>query len=214
MIGLFGGTFNPIHSGHLRSVNLLNEVVGFDKVHWILSARPPHKGDISTSIEHRFSMLQLALQSDSDFVADGCEISRTEKSYTYTTIQHFRKRYPVQSLCLIIGGDSLQSLHTWYRFEDIVDEVHVIVMQRPGYVNDIPSFLSSRQVQSGSELQEFTSGKLLMFEGSDFDVSSTQLRQALNKCNTVDADLDLIENFIPKSVINYIRQHRLYSEIV
>ncbi len=211
LIGLFGGTFDPIHLGHLQSVSLLDKVLGFNRVYWVLSARPPHKESINVSIEHRYAMLQLVLQNHSNFVADDTEIARADKSYTYTTVESFRERYPEKSLCLIIGGDSLHNLHTWYRYEDLLEQVNLIVMQRPGYTMQLPSFLHKRQVQSRNQFNADKVGQLLLFRNSDFDVSSTKIRNILAEKKSSKSDQILIKNFLPQSVTNYIEQHKLYK---
>lgn len=210
LIGLFGGTFDPVHQGHLNSVSLLDKSLQFEHVYWILSARPPHKNELSASIEHRYAMLELALQKHQHYLPDDSEVTRTEASYTYTTAQHFRERYPNASLCLIVGADSLQNLHTWYRYEELIDQVHLVVMHRPGYSMDIPEFLTNRQVDSEQELRESTAGKLLFFEQSNFDVSSTQLRGELKKGLNFQDQHVQAEQLLSKPVLNYIQHHQLY----
>jgi len=210
LIGLFGGTFDPVHQGHLNSVSLLDKALQFERVHWVLSARPPHKNELSANVEHRYAMLQLALQNYQHYLPDDSEISRAEASYTYTTTQYFRERYPDNSLCLIIGADSLQNLHTWYRYNELIDEVHLVVMHRPGYSMEIPKYLSNRQVSSSKDLSQSIAGKLLLFEQSDFDISSTQLREQLREGLLDRKQQGHVDQYLSKSVLDYIQQHKLY----
>ena len=133
LIGIFGGTFDPIHYGHINAVNQLHRKLKFERVHWVLSARPPHKDGTNASVTQRFEMLKLALSEIPDNFADDCEIRRDQKSYTIDTVEHFRKLYPEHRLCLIIGGDSFMNLPSWHRYTELLEMVHIVVMARPGY---------------------------------------------------------------------------------
>ena len=210
LIGVFGGTFDPIHLGHLQSIKLLDQELRFDQIHWVLSARPPHKDEVAVSIEHRFTMLQLALKDNANYYPDDREISRVEKSYTLDTVQQFKQQYPNDKLCLIIGGDSLQKLHTWSRYEILIDQLHLVVMHRPGYAFEVPDYLQGRLVKP-DQLSKFNAGKLVLFSQSEFDISSTRLRQALTQKISTKSDQILIQQFIAPPVFDYIQQHRLYK---
>ncbi|MDB4512027.1 nicotinate (nicotinamide) nucleotide adenylyltransferase [Arenicella sp.] len=212
LIGIFGGTFDPIHLGHLHSIKLLDEEIRFARIHWVLSARPPHKDQVMTSIQHRFAMLQLALQASQHYYPDDREINRTEKSYTIDTVQQFRCEYPNAKLCLIIGGDSLLKLHTWSRYEALIEQIHLIVMHRPGYVLEVPDYLQDRLIEP-HQLGNYDAGKLVLFRPSEFDVSSTKLRQALSQEILTKSNQLLIEQFIAPSVLDYIQQQRLYKTV-
>jgi nicotinate-nucleotide adenylyltransferase len=207
LIGIFGGTFDPIHLGHLRAMQMLSAQISFDAVHWVLSARPPHKDQTSASVEHRFKMLQLAIEDQPNYIADDLEIKRSEQSYTVDTVEAFRERYPGFELCLIIGGDSLLSLPSWHRYNELVGMVNWVVMNRPGYPLDLPQALSQRMVSSIDQLQNGAIGKIWLFESSEFDISSTQLRAEL-----ADRSNDnLSKVFLPKAVFSYIREQQLYK---
>ena len=156
LVGIFGGTFDPIHQGHVGALNLLCEKFTFKHVHWVLSARPPHKDQVSASIEQRFEMLQLALKGNDIYIADDVEISRQEKSYTVDTVEYFRQCYPNAKLLVIIGSDSLLNLPSWHRYSELVEQVNWIVMHRPGYslqLNDCLLYTSpSPRDQRGSRM--------------------------------------------------------------
>lgn len=211
LIGIFGGTFDPVHLGHLLSIELLDQACGFDQIHWVLSARPPHKDQVSATIEHRFAMLQLALHKMPNYIPDDIEMSRETSSYTFDTVQQFKRNFANDTLCLIIGGDSLQKLHTWYRYNELIDLVHLVVMHRPGYDFDVPDYLIDRQVKA-DQLSEFNSGKLVLFSNSEFDISSTELRQAIMEEFPTKPSQSLVKQYIASPVIDYIRQHRLYRK--
>ena len=213
MIGIFGGTFDPVHLGHLGAIQQLDQYLQFANVHWVLSARPPHKNSVSASISERFNMLQLALVDSPSYNADDCEIDRSEVSYTYHTVQHFKRRYPGQALCLIIGGDSLPQLSSWYRYRDLIEDIHIVVMARPGHDFDVPDFLAGRVVESAAQMLDQPDQALLLFEQTDFAVSSTQVREMLSE---IDYECPLAEfrevfkELLPMLVIDYIHGRQSY----
>jgi len=226
LVGIFGGTFDPVHSGHLASVDLLVEHLGFARVYWVLSARPPHKDHITASIEHRFEMLRRVLDEHAElrststqdqaleaasacrYIADASEADRSEKSYTIDTVEAFATQFPSDKLCLIIGADSLHNLPTWHRYSELIDKVHWVVMNRPGYSMKVPTELSSRVVKTPAQLIA-KSGRIMLFNQSDFAISSTELRTELAKPQGYNAKL--VKQFLPSAVINYIRAKQLYK---
>ncbi|GAA6136667.1 hypothetical protein NBRC116583_04140 [Arenicella sp. 4NH20-0111] len=209
LIGLFGGTFDPIHFGHTKSIDLLHSLVPFDQIYWVLSARPPHKDAVSASIKDRFEMLKLALGNRLDYFADDTEITRTSKSYTIDTVETFKKRYPSAHFCVVIGGDSLQTLHKWHRYEELITSVNWLVMHRPGYPLEVPRELRQRLVESPTQLQHHNSGKIWVCSESQFNVSSTRLRAALAKPNGWQDSI--VRDFLAPEVVSYIRSNNLYQ---
>ena len=213
MIAIFGGTFDPVHLGHLGAIHQLDQQLHFTKIHWVLSARPPHKNAVSASISDRFDMLQLALADSPNYIADGCEIDRPDTSYTYHTVQHFKRRYPGQALCLIIGGDSLPNLSSWYRYRELIDDIHIVVMARPGHKFAVPDVLADRVFESAAAMLAQTDQALLLFDQTDYSVSSTKVRQILSE---IDRGCPLAEfrevfkDLLPMSVIDYIHGRQSY----
>jgi len=207
-IGLFGGTFDPPHEGHLGAIKALDTVLKFDQIHWILSARPPHKDEVSASIEQRFEMLGLALQGHQKYIADDTEISRTEKSYTIDTIKHFKQAMPQADLVLIIGTDSLLKLDTWHRADELVELVNLVVISRPGFTPEVPVFMRDRQLEHIQQLSDFPAGKLALFNDSNFDVSSTKIRKLLN--SESKKTQQKAAQYLPSQVYNYILREQLY----
>jgi len=209
-IGLFGGTFDPVHLGHLNAINRLSDELEFEHVYWVLSARPPHKSRTSASIEHRFAMLKLALAGYDRYVPDDTEISRSSISYTIDTVKTFQQRDSGACINLIIGGDSLAKLDTWHRYLELIEQVNLIVMHRPGYSLDVPEYLRDRLVPSVRELAD-TIGKMALFEQTEFDISSTQLRKALSINGSNDVEPECVAEYLPLSVKDYIQQQQLYK---
>lgn len=209
LIGLFGGTFDPVHFGHRKSLDLLTTRLKFDRVHWVLSARPPHKDSVSASIEHRFAMLKLALDDREDYLADETEIVRQEKSYTIDTVEVFKQRNSDARFCVVIGGDSLHTLHRWHRYSELMGLVNWVVMHRPGYPLQVPRELASRLVESPAQLEQHESGKIWVCKASHFDVSSTKLRAAL--AEEQGWQYPIVQEYLAPSVIHYIRANKLYK---
>ena len=209
LIGVFGGTFDPIHFGHINALNQLQRQLNFERVHWVLSARPPHKNGTSANSAQRFEMLQLALSEMPDYIADDCEIRRAEKSYTIDTIEHFKKLYPEHRLCLIIGGDSFIKLPTWHRYAELIEMVHIVVMARPGYKLENSEVLKTRKTCSLELLAEQQNASIAFFEHSRFDISSTRLRAELFAQKNVSSDL--LKDWLPEKVINYIQATQSYK---
>jgi len=206
-IGIFGGTFDPIHEGHLNAMNMLCQQVSFDAVHWVLSARPPHKDRVTASIEHRFNMMELALNDLSVHIANDIEIKRNQKSYTVDTVEAFKAIHPHAKICVIIGGDSLLNLPKWHRYEELIDMVNWAVMNRPGYRLNLPEELQQRLVSTPESLVGGSNGNIWIFEASEFDISSTRLRDELASSQSGH----LSKEFLPKAVFSYIREQQLYK---
>jgi len=173
LVGIFGGTFDPVHQGHVHALDLLCQTLSFKRIHWILSARPPHKDQVSASIEQRFEMLQLALAGKKVYFPDDSEIVRQEKSYTVDTVELFREKYPKTNLVVIIGSDSLLNLPSWHRYKELIEQVNWVVMHRPGYSLDLSDELKSRFVDDVDQFKESSGGALWLFEHSNFAISST-----------------------------------------
>ena len=212
LVAIFGGTFDPVHRGHLGALQSICEHLSPVEVYWVLSARPPHKQSTSASIEQRYKMLQIALQDEPQHIADRTEIDRQARSYTYDTVLAFQRRFADRNLVLIIGADSLQQLHAWYRYEDLVDQVNIIALNRPGYNVQVPEYLGSRLVDSIAELRAHAAGKLLCYPHTEFDVSSTRLRSILRlplDDRSNEEEQYLRDNIKPE-VLDYIFNQKLY----
>lgn len=209
LIGIFGGTFDPLHLGHLSAVNELCTLIKFEAVHWVLSARPPHKDQISASIEQRFMMLELGLGDFPEYIADDREIKRAETSYTLDTVLEFEQQYPDHSLCLIIGGDSLLRLTTWYRYQELIDRVHLLVMARPGYELIVPEFLQARKIDSLEMLDKQDDPSLVIYQHSNYDISSTHIRSILG--SSAASDRKVLKQLLPEPLIDYIQAEQSYK---
>lgn len=206
IVGIFGGTFDPIHQGHLKSLALLGEHIAFDKVHWVLSARPPHKETVSSAIKDRFAMLELALQTEPNYIADDREVQRDKPSYTYETLMTFKQQYVNDSLYLILGADNLTNLHSWYRYQDLLSFANMVFISRPGYSTDLPDYLRDKHVAL-QDLNQHNSGKIAVFEDASYPISATEIREQISAHNS----LEIVAKKLPELVSQYIQQHQLYQ---
>jgi nicotinate-nucleotide adenylyltransferase len=135
LIGLLGGTFNPIHFGHLRMAQELADALKLSEVRFIPSANPPHKSPPEVSAEHRAKMAQLAITDNPLFKLDSRELERTGASYTIDTLISLQEELGgTAALCLIMGSDAFTHLNTWHRWQALTDYCHIILVQRPSSV--------------------------------------------------------------------------------
>ena len=136
LTGIFGGTFDPIHNGHLLPLRQAAEQVGIQKVGLMPCHIPPHKGTPSVSSHQRLKMVELACETDPLFYADDFELLRETPSYSVETLKQKKQQKPEQTLCFFMGMDSLRSLNSWYHWQDLLSYCHIIVCKRPGMVGD------------------------------------------------------------------------------
>ena len=212
-VGLLGGTFDPVHNGHLQLGEKVLENCGLDKIIFIPAANPPHKdGAVVCDVGHRVQMLKLALGTNRRFEFSDIEISRARVSYTFDTVEQL-KRDSRSSVCyhFIIGFDALSEIETWYRWNDLLETINFIVAVRPGF--------SLKQIQQLLERNGFIpvngdkdrwigrqSGNEIFFMGGEIvDISSTEIRSRI-AANRLWGDL------VPAGVAEYIIRNRLYSQ--
>ncbi|GAC1434907.1 MAG: nicotinate-nucleotide adenylyltransferase [Ktedonobacteraceae bacterium] len=200
-IGVIGGTFDPIHYGHLVIAEEVRATLKLSEVVFIPAGQPPHKaGHSITEGQHRLAMLELALASNPYFRIVRMEIERTGPSYTVDTLRMLREQLGADTaLSFIIGWDSLEELHTWYKASDILTEVtYLIAVRRPGYEEDHEYNKVLEQRLPGI-LQH-----LLIVQAPQLEISATALRQRV-------AEGRPIKYQTPEAVETYIKEKRLYT---
>jgi nicotinate-nucleotide adenylyltransferase len=197
---LFGGTFDPIHIGHLIVARSVGERLGAERIMLIPSAEPPHKADATiTPAEHRLAMTRLAVDDEPGFTVSDCEVRRNGPSYTFDTISHFRLTLGEDvELCWIIGADSLCELVSWYRAAELVDACRIVTAARPGFDN--PDLSMLRQVFSETQVTRLQESIL---PTPRIDISSTEIRRRVGTGQS-------IRYLVPEAVRNYIAEHGLY----
>jgi len=198
---LFGGTFDPIHFGHLRSAAHVLDHLGFDRVIFIPSANPPHKRNQPiTDADHRLEMVRLAICHEPRFACDDCEIHRGGPSYTIDTVTAIRDRLgPAVRLAWIIGADSLAELSSWYRVSELVDLCEIITVARPGWQR--PDLGPLQGLLSDEQIDRLISSVL---DSPLTDISATEIRRCLAAGESID-------DLTPACVVEYIEQESIYT---
>ena len=194
-IGLFGGSFDPIHHGHIQPVLAAREQLGLDAVHYLPTARPPHKpqGTRAPAVA-RNTMVELALLPYPELVVSGVELDLGKTSYTIDTVERFAAERPEADLHLLIGVDSFNDLPGWRRFEDLVRSVRLVVLARPGERELDAEVCAISDAARGYELVSHRS----------VDVSSSDLRRRLAQ------GADISQDLMPEPVLRYCRKYGLY----
>ena len=199
-IGLFGGTFDPIHNGHLHIARSFADELDLESVILLPAGDPYHKTAPRTAAHHRLAMAEIAAQADSRLAVSDCDIVRQGATYTHDTVQIFRQHFPAAELWLLIGMDSLLQLHTWHRWQNLVRQCRIAAAPRPG------SSLAQAPAPLQSWLAEaLPQGRLHILQADPLPISSSQIRQQLAAEHTSPD--------IPPAVLGYIRQHQLYCHI-
>lgn len=215
-IGLFGGTFNPIHNGHLRAALEVKTHFGLKKILLIPAAIPPHKkGAPVAGAADRLEMLRLAAAGTPDFEISGIELQRSGPSYTIDTVNQFKKIFPQSSrLFLIIGCDAFLEIHTWHFYRDLLQSIPFIIISRPGSTRgdnreEIGTYLKS-QISADYEFSPDKAcyrpqnGPLLFIcSVTTLDISSTRIRELLKQGES-------IRFLVPPQVEDFIQRKGLY----
>lgn len=219
-IGILGGTFDPIHNGHLRLAQEALEQCGLAAVRFIPGGTPPHRNTPHADARQRLEMVRLALQGNSAFVLDERESGRNDPCYTVDTLVSLRSELGAQQpLCLLLGGDAFLQLHTWHEWKKLFELTHIVVMQR-GSCNSqhgmplgnaiasadtaLREQYQARLAPSPQLLREAPAGCILVLDMPALEISATGIRQ---RCAAGRS----IRYLVPDSVFDYILTHRLYQ---
>ena len=205
MIGILGGTFNPVHYGHLRAALEVKTIFDLTEVRLIPSATPPHREQPAVSALMRSQMLTLAVNHQPGFIVDTRELYRAGASYMVDTLHSLREDFPKQPLLLFIGTDAFNHLTQWHRWRHLFDYAHIVVMTRPGSaVQKIDAFFNERLAHDQQELTQINMGKLFFQAITPLDISATAIRHMI-------AEKQNPGFLLPDAVIEYIQQNRLYQ---
>lgn len=179
-LGIFGGTFDPIHYGHLRTAFEMLQALSFGGVRFIPCGDPPHRGTTYANAELRFRMVDLAIQSQDGFVSDDLEIRRNGPSYTIDTLATLREEFPQRSLGLILGMDAFLGLEKWHRWDEILNVAHIVVAHRPGWkapdIGPLGQLLSECGTHRIDDLHGATNGRIHIHAVTQLEISSTEIR--------------------------------------
>jgi nicotinate-nucleotide adenylyltransferase len=179
-IGIFGGTFDPIHYGHLRTAFELLQTLDLEEVRFVPCGDPPHRGVTFAPAALRLDMVRVATRDEPRFVVDNRELHRDGPSYTVDTLASFREEFPDRSLCLITGMDAFLGLPTWHRWGEILDFAHIVVAHRPGWQapdeGALGELLGRRRTRSADDLRGRLQGSVHIHAVTQLEIASTGIR--------------------------------------
>lgn len=190
-IGIYGGTFNPPHIGHLITAECVRESIGLDEILFIPSYISPHKQEGEEfSVSDRFEMMQRAVDGNVNFKISDFEIGKGETSYSVTTVEHFKKEFSNAEIYLIIGMDNYLTFHLWKEPERILELATLAVMNRPNYPRKVNEVIGTK--------------KTVFVDVPDIDISSSDIRSRIKSGKS-------IRYLVPLEVEHYIHKHNLYK---
>lgn len=207
-IGIMGGTFNPVHHGHLRSALDISDALSLTNVILMPTYMSPHKASNNIDTTHRLAMLKLAVQESPVLQTSDYEIKRQQVSYTAQTIDYFRAEHPQTPLCFLMGMDSFMHFTTWHRWQDILKQCHLVISPRPGYEiaanSDAAKLLAAHQTSSVESLHRALGGFIFLHHAHPLSISSSGIRD-------LQSNKQPITFLTPPRVEAYINTHQLYS---
>lgn len=209
-IGVFGGTFDPIHYGHLRTAFEMLEALRFDEVRFIPCGDPPHRGSTFADATQRLRMVRVAVDAQAGFVVDDRELQRDGPSYSIDTLMSLRAEFPQRSLGLIVGMDAFLGLPDWHRWHEILDTAHIVVAHRPGWrapdMGPLGELLTEYGTHRVDDLHDQTHGCVHIHAVTQLEISSTEIR------DLVGAGRDP-RFLMPDAVRDVIAESRCYGNI-
>mgnify|MGYP003971491809 FL=1 len=213
LVGIFGGTFDPIHYGHLRVAEEIVETVGLQKMYFVPAGMPRLRYSPVASSQHRVEIVRLAIQKNPDFVLDEREIYRDGVSYSIDTVREFKQEFGEEiRLCLVLGADAFIKLPEWNNWKELFNLCHFIVSTRPGYTftlikellsKELREECSQRWVSNTETLKKETSGLIFIASTTMLDISATSIRAHIAAGRSV-------RHLVPSVTVNYISENKLY----
>ncbi len=212
-VGILGGTFDPIHYGHLRLAEEMLELANLRQILFIPAGTPPHRDAPQVSAQHRSAMVRLAIADQPAFVLDEREVARTSPCYTVDTLRELRAELgATQPLCLLMGGDAFLQLDTWHEWEQLFELAHIVVGYRPGFTLDdrihsaAPALRRHYQQRlcTADALAGQPAGGIAELAIPKLEISATLIRSRV-------AENRSIRYLLPNKVADYIHQHHLYE---
>ena len=208
-IALFGGTFDPVHYGHLRCAEEVRQKLGLNNLFLLPSGTPPHRDTPCATTEQRMEMLQLARLEFPQLLIDDRETRRSGPSYMVDTLREMRSGIDGRPLLLLIGQDAANQLHTWFQWRRLFELSHIVILTRPGAPALYPPELAKQvHLRSGSDIRELLkseAGIVLNLEVESIDISATGIKRTLRSGGSP-------ESMLPAAVLEYINNNHLYLD--
>lgn len=180
-MGIFGGTFDPIHYGHLRTAFEMLQALRFDEVRFMPCGKPPHRGEPKAVAAIRLEMVHVATEGQPGFVVDDRELQRDGPSYSVDTLTALRNEYPRRPLALIIGMDAFLGLPRWYHWQKILELAHIVVAHRPGWrapdMGPLGELLAERGTHRIGNLHDNQAGHIFIHDVTQLEISSSEIRE-------------------------------------
>jgi len=207
MIGIIGGTFDPIHFGHLRPALEIAEQLNLEEVRFIPSATPPHRWKPEATGQQRLDMVKLAIKGSDKFILDDREYHRKGASFTVDTLQSIRNEIGAEKpLCMILGMDAFSSFTQWHEWQKILALCHIVISSRPNYddSNLEEGWMKERMIDDSALLSNTPAGKLYFSKVIQLDISATFIREQIKTGGSP-------RYLTPTDVVEYLQEHSLYQ---
>jgi nicotinate-nucleotide adenylyltransferase len=207
-MGIFGGTFDPVHNGHLRTAVEMREALRLAEVRFLPAGNPPHREHTQATAEVRLALVRAAVADEPGFSVDDRETRRSGLSYSVDTLAELRAEFPQRSICLLLGMDAFLGLPNWHRWRELLELAHVVVAHRPGWKAPTQGPLGEVMVDRGTgsvrDLHDATAGRIFVHAVTQLEISSTELRQLISRGRDP-------RYLVPDSVCKLLREKGWYA---
>lgn len=208
MIAILGGTFDPVHLGHIHFALMVSSTLPVDTVYFVPCKTPLLKADAKVSPAQRVEMLKLAIAPFPEFKIDTRELDRDTPSYMIDTLRSFKKEFPNETLILLLGMDAFADLPRWHCWKELLNFCHILVVARPHSTNalsdELTTLLAQKQTEDISVLSRASNGNLFFLPIEEKDIASTIIRHDIHEGH-------IPKSHLPASVLKYIQDHALYT---
>lgn len=209
-LALFGGTFDPVHYGHLRCADEARQKLKLGTLHLLPASTPPHRASTQATAEQRMTMLQLAQPEFPRLLIDDREYRRSGPSYMVDSLREIRQEFPQRPLLLLLGQDAASELHSWHDWEQLFTLTHFVILTRPGkkesYRQDLARQMQRREVSDVETLVASDAGSVLKLEVTPIDISATIIKSMIRLGRSP-------RSMLPDAVLDYINLRHLYSPV-
>jgi len=206
-LAFFGGTFDPVHYGHLRCADEARQKLGLKNLYLLPAGTPPHRDAPQASVKQRLDMLELARKEFPHLLIDDRETRRSGPSYMVDTLRELRSEFPDRPLMLLVGQDAANHLHRWFHWRQLFDLANIVILTRPGAHSVYqPDLERQIQLRSGSDVEELCKSKaglVLHLEVEPIEISATNIKSKIHTGK-------MQASMLPAAVLQYIVQNRLY----